>query len=97
MPRTKSHKHKDLDDIGNVEIRVSSEKRKLIVSEDVNDVSAKRRKVRESDRWNGDEDKCEIVDIIDDVVVDDKLKVVGDSKTKTKTSRGEKSKNRDGT
>nr|GEZ99273.1 hypothetical protein [Tanacetum cinerariifolium] len=74
MPRTKSHKHKYSDDIGNVEIRVSSEKRKLIVSEDVNDVSAKRQKVRESDRWNGDEDKCEIVDIVDDVVVVDKLK-----------------------
>nr|GFB46406.1 hypothetical protein [Tanacetum cinerariifolium] len=55
----------------------------------------KRRKVRESDQWNGDEDKCEILDIIDDVVVvDDKLKVVGESKTNT--SRGEKSQNHDG-
>nr|GFB50602.1 hypothetical protein [Tanacetum cinerariifolium] len=64
---------KSKDDIGNVEIGVSSEKRNLIVSEDVNDVSVKRQKMCESDRWNGDEDKCEIVDIIDDVVVvDDK-------------------------
>ncbi|PWA82831.1 hypothetical protein CTI12_AA041200 [Artemisia annua] len=84
--RSKSHKHKDIDDNnnGDVEIRVSSEKRKLNnVSDNVNEVSVKRRKERGSgsDRWNGDEEKCEIVDIIDDVVVEE---------SKSRSSRGEK-------